>query len=38
MKKIFLVTISLLFSFTSYAGQKAIADTGDQVILNSDGT
>jgi hypothetical protein len=38
MKKIFLVTILLLFSFTSYAGQKAITDTGDQVILNSDGT
>ncbi|MBA7532119.1 hypothetical protein ES705_24345 [subsurface metagenome] len=37
MKKLF-VTILLLLAATSYASQKAITDTGEQVILNSDGT
>jgi len=37
MKKLF-VTILLLLAATSYASQKAITDTGDEVILNSDGT
>jgi hypothetical protein len=37
MKKL-LVAIALLLATTSYAGQKAITDTGEQVILNSDGT
>lgn len=38
MKKIFLATLLILFAVTSYAGQRAITDTGEQVILNSDGT
>jgi len=37
MKKL-LVTILVLLATTSYASQKAITDTGDEVILNSDGT
>jgi len=37
MRKLFL-TILLLLAVTSYAGQKAITDTGEIVILNSDGT
>jgi hypothetical protein len=37
MKKLF-VTILLLLAATSYASQKAITDTGEEVILNSDGT
>ena len=37
MKKLF-VTIILLLAATSYASQKAITDTGEEVILNSDGT
>ena len=37
MKKLF-VTILLLLSVTSYASQKAITDTGKEVILNNDGT
>ncbi|MGD0278588.1 MAG: hypothetical protein ABSC11_04700 [Smithella sp.] len=38
MKRLFLITLFLLFAVTCYAGQKAITDTGEQVILNSDGT
>ena len=37
MKKLF-VTILLLLAATSYASQKAITDTGEEVILNRDGT
>ena len=37
MKKVF-VTILLLLATTSYASQKAITDTGKEVILHSDGT
>ncbi len=37
MKKLF-VAILLLLAATSYASQKAITDTGEEVILNSDGT
>ncbi len=37
MKKL-LVTAAFLLATTGYAGQKAITDTGEQVILNSDGT
>jgi hypothetical protein len=37
MRKLFL-TILLFLAVTSYAGQKAITDTGEIVILNSDGT
>lgn len=37
MKKIIVATL-LLWSITGYAGQKAITDTGDVVILNDDGT
>jgi len=37
MKKLF-VTILLLLAATSYASQKAITDTGEEVILNNDGT
>ena len=37
MKKIF-ITILLLLAATSYADQKAITDTGEEVILKSDGT
>ncbi|MFC1516766.1 hypothetical protein ACFL7E_08425 [Thermodesulfobacteriota bacterium] len=37
MKKTFLI-ILLLLAATSYAGQKAITDTGETVILNDDGT
>jgi hypothetical protein len=37
MKKLF-VTIILLLSVTSYASQKAITDTGEEVILKGDGT
>jgi len=37
MKKIF-ITIFLLLAATSYASQNAITDTGEEVILNSDGT
>ena len=37
MKKLF-VTILLLLAATSYASQKAITDTGEEVILNGDGT
>jgi len=33
MKKLF-VTILLLLAATSYASQKAITDTGKEVILN----
>lgn len=32
------IAIILLLAGTSYAGQKAITDTGEEVILNSDGT
>ena len=35
MKKLF-VTILLLLAATSYASQKAITDTGEEVILNSE--
>jgi hypothetical protein len=37
MKKL-IITILLLLTATSYASQKAITDTGAEVILNSDGT
>lgn len=37
MKKLF-VTILLLLAATSYASQKAITDTGEEVILKGDGT
>ena len=37
MKKLF-VAILLLLAATSYASQKAITDTGKEVILNNDGT
>jgi len=33
-----LVTIFVLLAVTSYASQKAITDTGEEVILKSDGT
>jgi hypothetical protein len=33
-----LVTILVLLTATSYASQKAITDTGEEVILKSDGT
>lgn len=36
--KYFFVTIILLFTTTSYASQKAITDTGKEVILKEDGT
>ena len=36
--KILLVIILLFLAATSYASQKAITDTGEEVILNSDGT
>jgi len=36
MKKLF-ITILLLLAANSYASQKAITDTGEEVILNSDG-
>lgn len=36
--KIIFVTIFILLTTTSYASQKAITDTGEEVILNSDGT
>jgi len=38
MKKIIVVTFLLLFAVKSYASQKAVTDTGEQVILNNDGT
>lgn len=38
MKRLFWVTLFLIFAVSCYAGQKAITDTGEQVILNSDGT
>ena len=37
MKKLFVATL-LLLAATSYAGQTAVTDTGEKVILNSDGT
>ena len=37
MEKLF-VTILLLLAATSYASQKAITDTGEEVILKGDGT
>jgi hypothetical protein len=37
MKKVF-AAILLLWAATSYAGQEAVTDTGEKVILNSDGT
>lgn len=37
MKKLF-ITILLLLAATSYADQKAITDTGEEVFLKSDGT
>jgi hypothetical protein len=37
MKKLFIATL-LLLAATSYASQIAITDTGEKVILNSDGT
>jgi len=37
MKK-FIVAAFLLLATTSYAGQQAVTDTGEKVILNSDGT
>ncbi len=37
MKKL-LVAILLLLAATSYAGQTAVTDTGEKVILNGDGT
>ncbi|MCW8956946.1 MAG: hypothetical protein OQL09_08690 [Gammaproteobacteria bacterium] len=37
MKQLF-ITIILLLSAASYAGQKAITDTGKEVILKDDGT
>ena len=37
MKRI-LVTILVLLATTSYASQKAITDTGEEVILHDDGT
>ncbi len=37
MKKLFVIILFLLAA-TSYASQKAITDTGEEVILNSDGT
>jgi hypothetical protein len=36
--KIIFITIFILLTTTSYASQKAITDTGEEVILNSDGT
>lgn len=38
MKKLFLATLLLLVAFASHAAQKAVTDTGEQVILNGDGT
>jgi len=37
MKTVLVIT-ALLLTTSSYSGQKAITDTGEQVILNSDGT
>src|SRR4030067_221358 len=37
MKKLLVATF-LLLAATSYAGQTAVTDTGEKVILNSDGT
>lgn len=38
MSRLIIFIISILLATTVYAGQKAITDTGDEVILNSDGT
>lgn len=38
MKKLFLAALLFLFTFTSHAAQKAVTDTGQQVILKNDGT
>lgn len=38
MKKLLITVLLLLIAIASYAGQKAISDTGKQVILNDDGT
>jgi hypothetical protein len=38
MKYFIAFSVLLFLAATSYAGQKAISDTGDEVILNSDGT
>ena len=37
MKNLFIAAL-LLLATTSYAGQEAVTDTGEKVILNSDGT
>jgi hypothetical protein len=38
MSRIMVAVISLFMAMMAYAGQKAITDTGEEVILNSDGT
>lgn len=38
MKTLFVATLLLLLAATCYASQEAITDTGEKVILNSDGT
>jgi len=38
MKKLLLLTVLSLFATTGHANQKAITDTGAEVILKSDGT
>jgi len=38
MPRLIIVVISILLATASHAGQKAITDTGDEVILHSDGT
>ncbi|MEJ2612413.1 MAG: hypothetical protein P8179_20710, partial [Candidatus Thiodiazotropha sp.] len=38
MSRIMVAVISLFMAMMAYADQKAITDTGEEVILNSDGT
>jgi len=38
MPRLMVIVIILLLATTGYATQKAITDTGEEVILNSDGT
>ncbi len=38
LRKIFYLLFSLLLTTTGFAGQKAVTDTGEEVILNNDGT
>ena len=38
MTRLIITLLSIFIATTGYAGQKAITDTGEEVILNSDGT